>query len=243
MYSEEGLTTTAIARQLGCGSTTVSTWLKQEGIPLRPKGRRSANPGADALRALYWDEGRSSTEIAEQLGVTVSAVCGWLREANVPLRSASERGEHWLAQRTPEERASFIEAAHAAVRGTTKTHADLCRRATEKQRTMKPSALEAELLEALQGLGHDPILNFAVDKYNVDLAFPDLKLAVEVDGGNWHNSAKKRRADEPKQTFLEAEGWKVLRFSDRMPSNRPIKDWSAKAADAVSREVSLLQNP
>lgn len=51
-----------------------------------------------------------------------------------------------------------------------------------------------------------PILN-----YFVDFANPNLKLAVEIDGKEWHqgNEAK----DAERQRRIEAEGWKVERLA------------------------------
>jgi very-short-patch-repair endonuclease len=60
---------------------------------------------------------------------------------------------------------------------------------------------------------HDihPIPQYAVDKYNIDLALPDNMLAIEVHGGNWHmTSAKKRAQDAEKFQVLRAHGWVIL---------------------------------
>src|SRR6266542_1184157 len=50
--------------------------------------------------------------------------------------------------------------------------------------------------------------------YKVDLGFPDLKLAVEADGGS-HNSPFRRMKDAKKTAFLQARGWTVLRFTNQ----------------------------
>src|SRR5689334_6113586 len=50
--------------------------------------------------------------------------------------------------------------------------------------------------------------------YKVDVAFPELKLAVEADGQT-HNSPVKRMQDAKKTAFLQGLGWTVLRFSNR----------------------------
>jgi very-short-patch-repair endonuclease len=51
--------------------------------------------------------------------------------------------------------------------------------------------------------------------YKIDVAFPDVRLAVEADGGshsNWHNHKAK---DAKKDALLRGLGWKVLRFSNK----------------------------
>jgi very-short-patch-repair endonuclease len=49
--------------------------------------------------------------------------------------------------------------------------------------------------------------------YKVDLAFPALKIAVEVDGDS-HKTKKWKFLDKRKTAVLNALGWSVLRFSN-----------------------------
>ena len=55
--------------------------------------------------------------------------------------------------------------------------------------------------------------------YKIDLALPERKIAVEVDGFS-HGS--RRDQDEKKEAKLRSLGWIVLRFS-----NRDILTWKA----------------
>lgn len=63
----------------------------------------------------------------------------------------------------------------------------------------------------------EPVRQFVVrcgDRtYRIDFAYPDLLLAVEVDGVAWHGTAADRRRDRQRVRALEALGWTVLRFS------------------------------
>jgi len=51
-------------------------------------------------------------------------------------------------------------------------------------------------------------------KFRIDIAFPEQKLAVEVDGWQWHgkhlNDFKKCRS---RQNLLTLQGWAFLRFT------------------------------
>ena len=47
----------------------------------------------------------------------------------------------------------------------------------------------------------------------VDLAYPELRLAIEIDGFLWHSTPAQKRADEERQNRLILAGWTVLRFS------------------------------
>jgi len=48
-------------------------------------------------------------------------------------------------------------------------------------------------------------------RYRIDLAYPEAKLAIEVDGYRWHSSRLSWERDRIKAQALERTGWKVLR--------------------------------
>ena len=47
----------------------------------------------------------------------------------------------------------------------------------------------------------------------VDFAYPELKLAIEVDGFAAHSTVDAFRRDRVRQNALVAAGWTVLRFT------------------------------
>ena len=47
----------------------------------------------------------------------------------------------------------------------------------------------------------------------LDRAWPDVKVAVELDGARHHTSPEDRRRDLARDTMLAAQGWIVLRFT------------------------------
>jgi very-short-patch-repair endonuclease len=50
--------------------------------------------------------------------------------------------------------------------------------------------------------------------YKIDLAFPDIMLAIEIDGGS-HASITRKASDQRKDRFLVGLGWTVLRFTNK----------------------------
>jgi very-short-patch-repair endonuclease len=112
----------------------------------------------------------------------------------------------------PEQRNAMISAAQAKVRGMKRSHDDLCKRARTKQERAQLSGDESEIMAAFDAAGLHPIPLYAVEKFNIDFAFPDAMLAVEYHGGNWHNSTAKRAQDERKAAFLNERGWTLLVF-------------------------------
>ena len=49
----------------------------------------------------------------------------------------------------------------------------------------------------------------------LDAAWPEVKLAVELDGAAFHGSPEARERDLRRDAALAARGWLVLRFSYR----------------------------
>jgi very-short-patch-repair endonuclease len=57
----------------------------------------------------------------------------------------------------------------------------------------------------------------------VDLAFPELRLAIEVDGRAWHVAADRFQLDRSRQNALVDRGWTVLRFTWEDLERRPTE--------------------
>jgi hypothetical protein len=69
-----------------------------------------------------------------------------------------------------------------------------------------------------------PILNYPVyiskgKWYSVDIAIPQLGIAIEYDGSRHHQDKEK---DDRKTKDLEEEGWNVLRYRDHIPSIKQL---------------------
>lgn len=50
----------------------------------------------------------------------------------------------------------------------------------------------------------------------------DNKLAIEVDGANWHSSGSQRKRDNFRDHILRSEGWMVIRFSENFTKREVI---------------------
>ena len=75
-----------------------------------------------------------------------------------------------------------------------------------------------------------PIRDLPFDRYKIDLAWKDCKLAVEVDGGQYAAGGGKHggRADYVKTRRLTMAGWRLLRFTAGEVRDDPL---------AVIREI------
>jgi len=86
-----------------------------------------------------------------------------------------------------------------------------------------PSSLEAAFARIVRGLKFPtPTREYRFDpvrKWRFDFAWPDQKVAVELDGGIWtkggHTTGGGIMRDMEKSNAAQLDGWLVLRFSDK----------------------------
>lgn len=102
----------------------------------------------------------------------------------------------------------------------------------------KPSAAELSIAEKLGILGLSPVLQHRVDKavrhgksmyWWIDIAIPEQRIAVEIDGEPWHGRLSGNR-DAARDADLEQSGWSVLRFPADVAKANP-----ARVAEEVAR--------
>jgi very-short-patch-repair endonuclease len=84
------------------------------------------------------------------------------------------------------------------------------------------SAAERVIVGLLRGAGVTGWeLGVPFGPWTIDLAFPDAKVAVEVDGWAWHVDVDRFRSDRHKGNAPVRAGWTVLRFTWHDLVNRP----------------------
>ena len=78
---------------------------------------------------------------------------------------------------------------------------------------MSGSDGEVLLLQLLRGAGlPDPVRQYRIGSTFFDMAWPDRRVLVELDGGE-HRTAERQRRDARKQNHAVLDGWTVLRFT------------------------------
>lgn len=75
---------------------------------------------------------------------------------------------------------------------------------------------------------------FPASGHLIDIAFPDVRVAIEVDGWAWHMDAVRAQADKWRQNTLVRAGWTILRYTWHDLLERPSVVL-AEIAHAVSR--------
>lgn len=86
LYVEQSLSADEIAKQLGCGETTVFRALEEYGIPRRSKHDYRLGIAREELERLYVDEGFTEREIAEHFNTSQLTISRRLRELGIPTR-------------------------------------------------------------------------------------------------------------------------------------------------------------
>jgi very-short-patch-repair endonuclease len=84
------------------------------------------------------------------------------------------------------------------------------------------SRMEEKLYSALCALDIKPELQYQIGYFRVDMAYPDIKLAVEVDGFKYHTGEKNWAKDKYRQKRIEDLGWKFERFQGWLINRYPI---------------------
>jgi len=115
---------------------------------------------------------------------------------------------------TDKERRNQTKKAHAVTRRRVQDgvhqFSDVSVRRKGQQIQGLRSAGESSLMDLLQARGIQFEHQLPIGKYFVDVAIPNLNIAIEVDSW-WHEEVERKQKDKVKQKYLEQSGWRVLR--------------------------------
>lgn len=135
------------------------------------------------MYGLY-QKGFSAAEVAAEFGIKVATVKWRFKAAGLPMRSQADRTDRW-----------YENVANAKARNNTWT----------------PSRVEEMCFAEALRQGVRPERNFVVGKYAIDLAFPEKKIAIEIDG-RFHTQEVTRARDQVRDAYLHEHGWQVHRI-------------------------------
>lgn len=57
------------------------------------------------------------------------------------------------------------------------------------------------------------VIHYHLAGYEIDLAFPEQRVAIEIDGWVWHHDVKAFQRDRQRQNAIVLAGWTILRFT------------------------------
>lgn len=75
------------------------------------------------------------------------------------------------------------------------------------------SPIERRLYFGLINNGIQPISQYRVGRYRLDLAIPSKMIAIEADGKAYHSTPNQKEHDRKRDQYLRSKGWTVMRFS------------------------------
>lgn len=83
-----------------------------------------------------------------------------------------------------------------------------------------PSKPQIALFEMIQSIYPSAQLNYPSCNKSIDIAIPELNIAIEYDEPYWHQDEEK---DKQRQDLLESAGWKFIRYSS-LPTLENVKE-------------------
>jgi REase_MTES_1575/Transcriptional regulator, AbiEi antitoxin len=107
------------------------------------------------------------------------------------------------------------------------------------------SILEVGVLKLTRRFGIPaPVAQYLVElreglMVHVDFAYPDQRLAIEVDSVRWHSGVRAIKWDNERQNLLVALGWRVLRFEWNDIVNRPAVVAAQILAALQERQIAF----
>jgi very-short-patch-repair endonuclease len=158
-------------------------------------------------RSLYqrYVDGESGMEIAASVGIKWAGLYAAWKRHGWPMRSG-KAAARLVVQRDPERARRLIEHATAVRRGGTDSLAVREARArTRELRQLGTSELEDRVAGWLDDWQITYVRQKAIGPYNVDFALPDLRVALDIDGGG-HNPRVRANA-RARSAFIDSQGW------------------------------------
>lgn len=89
------------------------------------------------------------------------------------------------------------------------------------------SPLEKKVANEFTRWELNPEINYTAGFYEIDMAFLDNKLAIEIDGYAYHTSKEQKARDNFRQMSLEKDGW-IFERVDGWFANRHANVLAAK---------------
>lgn len=95
-YVTQGKSSGTIAKEIGCGSSTVQHWLRRHEIPIRDCSSSKLKLSSQILENKEWlysqyiVQKKSATKIAKEIGCQQETVSRYLHKFEIPIRTQSE---------------------------------------------------------------------------------------------------------------------------------------------------------
>lgn len=193
-------------------------------------------PLSQVLHQLHFIDELPILHMAKRLNTSRQTTTRLMDDYGVPHRSVAEDTRLRFKKMSFEERKKYTKKANESMCGRKTPMIERVRRAKTMERLAKLSKHEVGFYKFLLEWGFNPIPQYAVAIFNIDFAFPKQKIAIELDGGNWHDTPGHRLGDRRKENYLEKHGWIVLKVRFSKGKWQPTKESFVKSLSELFRE-------
>lgn len=178
------------------------------------------------LDKMHNVEMKSIKEISDELGIVRISIMRVCKRYGVKTRSISEDNYRRYSTMTKEQ-----------IKAQTKKANEKCRKLFKnpewKEQQIKKLLLSQEnlvsypeklFLRYMNEKGYEPKIQYGegLAGFILDFAFPDIKLAIEIDGEYWHSLQKTIIKDKRREYFLTVKkGWNVIHIPAKAFTKNP----------------------
>lgn len=235
---ESGMSVKKVARKIGTYSAIVLNALAVECVKIRSRSESqytrlaTQNPAVTKARAKHasscrrsakktaaipvsemlamYDRGDPVKSIADRFGVDASSIVSRLKANGRKIRTLGEQQKIRWSRMSDSDRVSMMTGAHKASRGRKRSDSsNEAAAVTRFERQTHIGASEERLAIDMKSRGLTFLQQFPIGPYNLDFAFEESLVAVEVECGNW---GKPRPVFKylDRMKYIFDRGWRVL---------------------------------
>lgn len=176
--------------------------------------------------------------ISEKYGIIRITLMRWCKKYGIKTRTISEDNYRRYSTMTEEQIKAQTKKANEGIRELFKDQ-KWKEQQIEKVMTaqdMKPSRPENLFYEKITERGYYPERQYRKDMggFTLDFAFPEIKLAIEIDGEYWHSLEKTKAKDRRRNYFLGVKKvWEVIHI--------PAKDFTQHSEHYVWEVIQTIE--
>ena len=203
--------------------------------------RKFSPPNPQDVIARY-HAGASAKQLGNEFGVQHWTIIQWLRRIGITPRTQSECEYIKWHQMTPEQRAQQVNAAHKANSGCKRSLEDRMKTAQGFYRNQAIRGVGSHReFELMKWLGGNFEWQYPIGPYNVDFAIAELRIAVEVQCGEFGRRDPKRCSSvkDERLEYIFNAGWRILIAA--VPHHRV--SWPIVAEKCLSFANFIRSNP
>lgn len=163
------------------------------------------------------------SKVSEKYGIVRLTLMRWCKDYGIKTRTVSEDNARRYKTMTQEQKSAQVKAAHAKVNSLMQNKEWKSNHMRNIARAQHFGVSKAEVLlySMLVDYGYIGVQQYQIESRFIDIAFPEIKFAIEIDGNYWHSQEKIKKRDLEKEQILKNNGWELLRFSSESVLENP----------------------